>query len=203
MLREAESLALHLIRGLYDAAEGRPKQWRSLDDLDVPQTVEAVRYATTRGWIQVESGNSVCLTDAGWRLPNCCRPITMRDEPLRQDADFDRDLWRGYARRDLQEAFRALEDGRMTFGSWERLFLSAAIDHFRYRNFSSRRCLHSASLMSIKNSHSLGALAKRKASRIFALNTKNSHEWSEDTQARLDSSNAVFCALCLLSHSHH
>ena len=59
----------------------------------------------------------------------------MSDEPLRQDADFDRDFWRGYARRDLQAAFRALEDGRIAFGSWERLFLSAAIDHFRDRNF--------------------------------------------------------------------
>jgi hypothetical protein len=59
----------------------------------------------------------------------------MSDEPLRQDADFDRDFWRGYARRDLQEAFRALEDGRIAFASWERLFLSAAIDHFRDRNF--------------------------------------------------------------------
>ena len=68
MPRKTESLALHLIRGLYDAAERRPMQWRSLDDLDVPQTVEAVRYATNRGWILVESGNSVCLTDAGWRL---------------------------------------------------------------------------------------------------------------------------------------
>ena len=68
MPRETEFLALHLIRGLYDAAEGRPKQWHFLDDLDVPQSAEAVRYATTRGWIQVESGNSVRLTDAGWRL---------------------------------------------------------------------------------------------------------------------------------------
>ena len=68
MPSETESLALHLIRGLYDATEGRPKHWRSLDDLDIPQKAEAVRYATTRGWIQVESGNSVCLTDAGWRL---------------------------------------------------------------------------------------------------------------------------------------
>jgi hypothetical protein len=59
----------------------------------------------------------------------------MSDEPPRQDADFDRDFWRGHARRDLQEAFRALEDGRIAFGSWERLFLSAAIDHFRDRNF--------------------------------------------------------------------
>jgi len=68
MPRQTQSLAIHLIRGLYDAAEGRPMQWRSLDDFDVLQTVEAVRYATTRGWIQVESGNRVCLTDAGWRL---------------------------------------------------------------------------------------------------------------------------------------
>jgi hypothetical protein len=59
----------------------------------------------------------------------------MSHEPLRQDADFDRDFWRGYARRDLQEAFRALEDGRIVFASWERLFLSAAIEHFRDRNF--------------------------------------------------------------------
>jgi len=35
----------------------------------------------------------------------------------------------------LQEAFKALEDGRVLFGDWERLFLSAALDHFRDRNF--------------------------------------------------------------------
>jgi hypothetical protein len=28
----------------------------------------------------------------------------MSEEPLRQDADFDRDFWREYASRDLQEA---------------------------------------------------------------------------------------------------
>jgi hypothetical protein len=81
----------------------------------------------------------------------------MRDEPLRQDADFDRDLWRGYARRDLQEAFRALEDGRMTFGSWERLFLSAAIDHFRYRNFK----LAAMSAQRIFNEHQRQPFAGR------------------------------------------
>jgi hypothetical protein len=126
----------------------------------------------------------------------------MRDEPLRQDADFDRDSWRGSARHALQEAFRVFEDGRMAFGSWERLFLSAAIDHFRYRNFK----LAAMSAQRIFSEHQrqpfAGRFAQEKASRIFALNTKNSHEWSEDTQARLDSSKAVFCALCLLSHSH-
>jgi hypothetical protein len=59
----------------------------------------------------------------------------MSDEPSKQDSDFDRDFWRAHARRDLQQAFRAFEDGRIAFGSWERLFLSAALDHFRERNF--------------------------------------------------------------------
>ena len=59
----------------------------------------------------------------------------MSEEPLRQDPDFDRDSWRAHARRSMQEAFDALEGGRLHFGDWERLFLSAAIDHFRDRNF--------------------------------------------------------------------
>jgi hypothetical protein len=59
----------------------------------------------------------------------------MSEEPAREDADFDRDFWRAHARRGLLEAFRALEDGRIHFGDWERLFLSAAIDHIRDRNF--------------------------------------------------------------------
>jgi len=59
----------------------------------------------------------------------------MSGEPQRQDSDFDRDFWRAHARRDLTQAFRVLEDGSMAFGSWERLFLSAALDHFRERNF--------------------------------------------------------------------
>jgi hypothetical protein len=50
----------------------------------------------------------------------------MSDEPAREDADFDRDFWRAPPRRGLLEAFRALEVGRIAFGNWERLFLSAA-----------------------------------------------------------------------------
>ena len=68
MPRKTETQAIHLIRSLYDAAEGRPNQWHSLPDLEVPQAIEPVRYATSRGWIQVDRGNSLCLTDAGWRL---------------------------------------------------------------------------------------------------------------------------------------
>lgn len=33
----------------------------------------------------------------------------MSEEPLEQDTDFDRDFWRGHARRALQEAFDALQ----------------------------------------------------------------------------------------------
>ena len=35
----------------------------------------------------------------------------------------------------MELAFKAFEGGRLPFGNWERLFLSAAIDHFRDRNF--------------------------------------------------------------------
>ena len=51
MLRNTQSLAINLIRGLYETAEGRPMQWRSLDDFNLPQTAKVVRYATTRGWM--------------------------------------------------------------------------------------------------------------------------------------------------------
>src|ERR1700704_1803280 len=60
-------------------------------------------------------------------------PRAMNEEP--PHADLDRDFWRWQARRELQQAFKALEDGRILFGNWERLFLSAALDHFRDRNF--------------------------------------------------------------------
>jgi hypothetical protein len=68
MPSKTETSALRLIRALYDATDGRPMQWRSLEGLDVPETDEAVRYAVTRGWMMVEGGHSVCLTDDGRRL---------------------------------------------------------------------------------------------------------------------------------------
>ncbi len=60
--------------------------------------------------------------------------VAMSDEGPRE-SDFDRDFWRAHAHQRLQQAFSALEAGSIGFGSWERLYLSAAIDHFRYRNF--------------------------------------------------------------------
>ena len=52
----------------------------------------------------------------------------------RNDANFDRLFWRGRAIHDLQEAFTALQK-RTSFGGWERVFLSAAIEHFRAEHF--------------------------------------------------------------------
>jgi hypothetical protein len=37
----------------------------------------------------------------------------MNIEPLHQGVDFDRDYWRAYVRRDLQEALRAIEGPSM------------------------------------------------------------------------------------------
>lgn len=66
MPSKPETLALHIMRALYDATGGRPMQWRSLAGLsDVAETREAVQLTVDRGWLLVEGGHSVCLTDEG------------------------------------------------------------------------------------------------------------------------------------------
>lgn len=68
MPAEPEALALHLMRALYDATDGRPMQWRSMAGIaDGSETQEAVQLAVDRGWLLVEGGHSVCLTDEGRR----------------------------------------------------------------------------------------------------------------------------------------
>jgi hypothetical protein len=39
MPSETETVALHLVRAVYNATDGRPMQWRSLEGLDVPAVV--------------------------------------------------------------------------------------------------------------------------------------------------------------------
>lgn len=69
MPTKPETLALHLMRALHDATDGRPMQWRSLAGIsDVAETREAVQLAVDRGWLLVEGGHSVCLTDEGRQL---------------------------------------------------------------------------------------------------------------------------------------
>jgi hypothetical protein len=67
MPSDTESLALHLVRGLYDATDGLPQQWRMLGELEAP-TIDAIMYAMTRGWVIIDAGLSICsicLTEAG------------------------------------------------------------------------------------------------------------------------------------------
>jgi hypothetical protein len=64
---ETETLALHLVRALYEATGGQPQVWRSLEELDVT-TTDAIVFAVARGWVIVEEGYSIWLTDAGRRL---------------------------------------------------------------------------------------------------------------------------------------
>lgn len=69
MPSKTETLALHLMRQLYDSTTGRPMQWRSLAGIsEGGETQEAVQLAVDRGWLLVEGGHSVCLTDAGRRV---------------------------------------------------------------------------------------------------------------------------------------
>jgi hypothetical protein len=63
MPSETESLAVQLVRALYDAPDGRPMQWRKVEQLD-GATADAIEFATARGWVQVEGGH-VALTEAG------------------------------------------------------------------------------------------------------------------------------------------
>jgi hypothetical protein len=67
MPSETETLALHLVRALYEATGGRPQVWRMLEELN-GATTDAIEFAVARGRIIVEAGHSICLTDAGRKL---------------------------------------------------------------------------------------------------------------------------------------
>jgi hypothetical protein len=49
----------------------------------------------------------------------------------------DRIFWRAQAQNNILRGLTALEIGRISFGDWERLHLSAAIDQFRNGHFES------------------------------------------------------------------
>jgi hypothetical protein len=67
MPSETEPLAVQLVRALYDAPDGRPMQWRKIEQLD-GATTDAVEFAAARGWVQLEGAHSVALTEAGRQL---------------------------------------------------------------------------------------------------------------------------------------
>jgi hypothetical protein len=51
--------------------------------------------------------------------------------------DLDRIFWRAQAHNNILRGLAALESGCISFGGWERLHLSAAIDQFRNGHFES------------------------------------------------------------------
>ena len=74
MASETESLAVQLVRTLYDATGGHPMQRRMIEQLD-GATADAVEFAAARGWVQVELGHSIALTEAGRQLAKDLRRI--------------------------------------------------------------------------------------------------------------------------------
>ena len=67
MPSETESLAVQLVRALSDAPDGRPMQWRMIEHLD-GVIADAVEFAAARGWVQIEGGHNIALTEAGRQL---------------------------------------------------------------------------------------------------------------------------------------
>jgi hypothetical protein len=60
MASETISLAVQLVRARRDATNGRPMQWRMIEQLD-GATADAAEFAAARGWLR---DNSIALTEA-------------------------------------------------------------------------------------------------------------------------------------------
>ncbi len=60
-------LARHITRAVYEATDGRPRQWRMLSTIP-GATAASVLYAAEQGWIELEGAHSACLTEEGRRL---------------------------------------------------------------------------------------------------------------------------------------
>ena len=59
--------AERLIRALYKLTEGQPGHWRMISSLGRVGTAGAIDTAMRAGWLEIEGGHSVRLTDAGRR----------------------------------------------------------------------------------------------------------------------------------------
>ena len=60
-----EELALHILKRVYEHTEGRP-EWRTLATNKTGEA--AVELAVDRGWLLVDGGEGVCLTEEGRAL---------------------------------------------------------------------------------------------------------------------------------------
>lgn len=59
--------AERLLRALYKLTEGQPGRWRMITSLGSAGTAGAVDTAMRAGWVEIEGGHSIRLTDAGRR----------------------------------------------------------------------------------------------------------------------------------------
>jgi hypothetical protein len=57
MPSETEPLAVQLVRVLSDAPDGRPMQWRKIEQLDFA-TADAIEFAAARGWVRLKAATS-------------------------------------------------------------------------------------------------------------------------------------------------
>ena len=67
MPNDTEAMALALIRLLHEATDGEAMQWQPLGRID-DATDDAVALAVERGWVLVDDGPRIALTDLGRRL---------------------------------------------------------------------------------------------------------------------------------------
>jgi hypothetical protein len=56
--------ALYLLHALYNGTGGQPHERHMVVALD-GMTAEAIVFAIAQGWVIVEAGQAICLTDAG------------------------------------------------------------------------------------------------------------------------------------------
>lgn len=70
---DLDALARRFVGALHADTGGRPMQWRSIDSIGARSRLggergKVVARALALGWVEVQDGHSVQLTDAGRRL---------------------------------------------------------------------------------------------------------------------------------------
>jgi hypothetical protein len=65
-----EALARQIVQALSTLSEGRPQVWRPIGELTgaISGADEAVQVAVDQGWLVIERGHRIRLTDEGRRL---------------------------------------------------------------------------------------------------------------------------------------
>jgi hypothetical protein len=65
--QSTRDLARYITRAVYEATDGRSRQWKMLSTIP-GATAASVVYAAEQGWIELEGAHSACLTEEGRRL---------------------------------------------------------------------------------------------------------------------------------------